>query len=75
MAINRKDITEATIDDYIREQKKLGKKSIRWSTKEWKILKYLVAASSLEELGFKPFKIRHGGLFMGIKHLRTKKDE
>lgn len=32
-------ITEDNVDDYIRDQKKLGKKVLYWNKKDWKIFR------------------------------------
>ena len=61
-------ITACSIDDRIRELKREGIKSIRWTKSEWKILKTFVRACSNTDLGYAPFKIKNRDLFMGLKH-------
>ena len=75
MKIIKKKISELNIDDYIRQQKRIGEKIIFWNKKELLILKkFFKAATTKIDLngviiknGFK-FPVKKGFLFMGIKH-------
>ena len=79
--MNDKEINEMNVDDYIRQQKRKGKKSIRWGKNGWSKLRILFVAHSPCIHGWfclcsssntkwmnKNFK--SGMIYMGIKHYR-----
>lgn len=69
-----KEITQINIDDYIREMKKSGRKSIRWIPKDWKIFAYFVWSATCDVFsGQNGYKIKNGDQFAGLKHYLTKK--
>ena len=69
------EINEANIDDYVRELKRKGRKNITWSKKNWKIFKEFAFACSNTDLGYKPFKIKEGDRFMGVRHFIKKSED
>ncbi len=71
--MNQKNITEMTVDDYIREQKNKGKKFIRWgkSVKIFRNFAKAVFAPDEYGIGWKlPRSFPNGDMFMGIKHYK-----
>jgi hypothetical protein len=66
--MTQKDISISDVDDYIREQKKLGKKSIRWGANGKRCFRYLVKATYAGLNWHQPRKIFNGFKFMGVKH-------
>ena len=54
--MKQKDVTILNIDDYMREQKVKGIRTIRWSKRCWAILRLFTK----------------GSVYMGIKHYQRK---
>lgn len=72
--IKQKDITAINVDDYIREQKKSGKKFIIWDKKKVLIFRKFARATFHDPLfnWRMPHSFPDKALFMGIKHFCKK---
>lgn len=71
--IKYSDITVINVDDYLREQKRIGRKILVWDKKKWCILnKFVEAATSpITEYGMpygKGWTLRDGEAFFGMQH-------
>ena len=77
--MKQQDIDEMNVDDYIRQEKRRGRKKIYWSKKGWKVLRNFfmanapcvhgwvcVCSEGVDDWTKKNFK--SGVIFMGIKH-------
>ena len=53
-------ITVANIDDFMREQKRLGKKIIRWNKENYELLKELIYLNG--------YSIKKKIMYMGMEH-------
>ena len=66
-----KEINQLNIDDYIRELKKKGRKTVKWSTNEWKLLAHFVWSATCDVFtGKRGYKIKNGDLVCGLRHYK-----
>lgn len=67
--MKQEEITEINVDDYIREQKELGKKKIIWTgKKEIKIFRRFARINYWDVHFRLPHSFPHKATFRGIKH-------
>ncbi len=62
------EINILTIDDYIREQKAKGRKTITWNKKDVKVFRKFIRITNLDYR--LPHDYPNGHMFMGIKHYK-----
>ena len=77
--MKQQEINEINVDDYIRQEKRMGRKEIYWDKKGWKFLRNFLRANAPCVHGWFCFcsegvnewtkrNFRSGVVYMGVKH-------